>query len=311
MSYIGVQMARSRGVPFDDPRGDGIERAVTTRPPSTALLAVDSLDREQFPGSGTSANFTINKNQSLFNGFFSRVALNEIVLDWCIPNIGVETENNTFAIQLSPGPGSYSVVLPTGHYTVADVLDSIIIGLNTLAGAGTFRLEDSYGNAWVTGTSIGNVYIATTAGGNFTINNTALATQLNVAVGTVGNAFPVSCPKLLPYYYIDFVSPQLTYNQDLKDNSTSSVVRDVLYRWVFAHDNVPQALDRYNYPILQGYKEFVTRRYLSFPKQILWNPSMPVGQISFQIYTSNGDLLDPTALDGECEFQMSLLFSEN
>lgn len=315
MSLISVQMAKSRGAMFNDPRGDGIEKAVTIRPPSTALLAVDSLDRTQPGSAGSSANFIINKNQSLFNGFFSRIALNEIVLDWCIPNIGAYTENNTLTVTTTAGPTTITITLADGHYLVADALDTIVALLNAPGPAGfgpnTFRLEDQFGNAWGA-TSYGTVFLATTAGGTFTIGPSTLQGQLGLATGVAAaSEFPIICPKLLPYYYIDFVSPQLTYNQDLKDNSTSSVVRDVLYRWVFAYDNVPQALDRYGFPILQGYKEFVTRRYLSFPKQILWNPSMPVGQLSFQIYTSNGDLLDPTALGGECEYQMSLLFSEN
>ena len=290
---------------------EGVDRAVTVRPSSTALLSVDSLDREQTPGSGTSANFIINKNQSLFNGFFHRIALNEIVLDWCIPNVSAYTENNTLTVTTTAGPTTHTITLADGHYLIADVLDTIVSLLNTAFGAGTFRLEDSFGNAWGAG-SYGTVFLATTGGGTFTIAASTLQSQLGLATGVAAaNAFPIVCPKLLPYYYVDFVSPQLTYNQDLKDNTTSVIARDVLYRWVFAYDNVPSALDRYGYPILQGYKEFVTRRYLNYPKQVLWDPKQPLGQLSFQVYTSNGDLLDPTALGGEMEYQMSLLFSEN
>lgn len=309
MSFMAVQMAR-RGGPAA-PIETGLDQGTTTRPPSTAVLAVDSLDRAQTPGSGTSANFVINKNQALFNGFFNRIALNELVLDWCIPNIGAYTENNTLTVTTTAGPTTHTITLADGHYLVADALDTIVVELNTAFGAGTFRLEDQFGAAWGA-TSYGTVFLATTAGGTFTIAASGLQGQLGLATGVAAaDSFPVICPKLLPYYYIDFVSPQLTYNQDLKDNSTSQVARDVLYRWVFAYDNVPPTEDRYGFPILQGYKEFVTRRYLSFPKQILWNPAMPVGQLSFQIYTSNGDLLNPTALGGECEYQMNLLFSEN
>jgi len=313
MSYMAVQMARRMGA--SAPIETGLDQGTTTRPPSTAVLAVDSLDRAQTPGSGTSANFVINKNQALFNGFFNRIALNELVLDWCIPNVGAYTENNTLTVTLTSGSVTKTITIADGHYTIADALDTLIAGLNAATpggfGAGTFRLEDQFGAAW-SATSYGTVFLATTGGGTFTIGSSNLQAQLGLATGvTAADSFPVSCPKLLPYYYIDFVSPQLTYNQDLKDNSTSVVARDVLYRWVFAYDNVPPTEDRYGFPILQGYKEFVTRRYLSFPKQILWNPTMPVGQLSFQVYTSNGDLLDPTGLGGECEYQMNLLFSEN
>lgn len=293
---------------------DNQDRAVTTRPSSTALLSVDSLDRVGGAGSGTAGDFLINKNQSIFNGFFTRIALNEVTLDWCIPNITEELRNNTFTVTV--GATTITVDVPDGTYTFAECIDTLVALLNAPGpagfGAGTFRIEDRTGAAWVPGTSIGLAFLATTAGGNFTITQTNLSGQLGIAQGVANSQFPFICPKLLPYYYIDFVSPQLTYNQDLKDNTTSSVVRDVLYRWVFAYDNsTVTPLDKYGYPILQGYKSFVARRYLNYPKQILWNPAQPVGQLGFQIYTSNGDLLDPTALGGECEYQLSLLFSEN
>jgi hypothetical protein len=312
MSFISVQMAKRMG--SSAPIEEGLDKGITVRPPSTALLSVDSLDRTQVPGNQSSANFIINKTNSIFNGFFNRIAMNELVLDWCIPNVAAYFENNELTVTLTSGPVTNTITLADGHYLIADVLDSIVTQLNDAGafGPGTFELQDASGNAWVAGTSYGTVFLATVGGGTFTIGASNLQAQLGLATGVAAaNSFPVICPKLLPYYYIDFVSPQLTYNQDLKDNTTSSVARDVLYRWVFAYDNVAPPLDRYGYPILQGYKEFVTRRYLSYPKQILWNPKTPLGQLSFQVYTSNGDLLDPTAIGGEMEYQMSLLFSEN
>lgn len=284
------------------------DKAVTVRASSTALLSVDSLDRTQVAGTQTSTNFTINKPNSIFNGFFNRIAMNEIVLDWCVPNISDEYDpaNNVFGVTMNPGPGAFSVTIPSGHYTVEEVLDYVIAGLNALAGAGSFRLEDANGNAWTSGP----VYLGSTIG-TFDVDPTELAKQLSLdTVITAQNSYSILCPKLLPIYYIDFVSPQLTYNQDLKDNTTSQIVRDVLYRWVLAYDNVPIPTDAYGFPIYQGYRAFISRRYLNYPKQILWNPTQPVGQLSFQIYSSYGELLDLTNL-GNLEYQMSLLFSEN
>jgi len=290
---------------------EDLDKGVTTRASSTALLSVDSLDRNQTDPSQSSGNFLISKNQSLFNGFFNRIAMNEIVLDWCVPNISAGFNNNKFGVTLSPGPGAYSVTLPVGHYTAAEALDYILAGLNSLAGVGFFRFEDINGAVYVAGTSVGPVCLATTAGGNFSVDNTPLAKQLSVDTTGTGNNFPFGCPKILPIYYLDFVSPQLTYNQDLKDNTTSAIVRDTLYRWVFAYDNGPIPLDKYNYPIFQGYRPFITRRYLNYPKQILWNPQMPVGQLGFQVYDQDGNIVDAADYEGEMEYQMSLLFSEN
>jgi len=312
MSFIGVQMAKRLGAAGRIE--EDTDRAVTVRPSSTALLSVDSLDRAQFAGSGTSTNFSINKNQSLFNGFFTRIALNELVLDWCIPNVSAayEPANNSITVDLVPGPGSYSVTIPSGNYTVAECLDAVVRALNDPGafGAGAFVIHDASGSPY-SATVGGPAYLHSTLG-NFSVVAGALQEQLDIAlVPTGANDYEITCPKLLPLYYIDFVSPQLTYNQDLKDQTTSTVVRDALYRWVFAYDNGPIPLDKYSYPILQGYKPFVARRYLNYPKQILWNSAMPVGQLTFQVYTSYGELLDPTEFEGEVEFQMSLLFSEN
>lgn len=312
---MSVQMARHHGALSAAEVGD---KGVTTRPASTALLSVDSFDRTQEDAegnqitSGISTNFSINKNQSIFNGFFNRIAVAEVVLDWCIPNISKVTLNNSMSVTV--GATTILFTIPDGHYTVADVLDRIVYELNLPTpdgfGAGTFRLEDQFGVAW-SATSWGAVYLATTAGGNFTINTTKLQQQLTLQTGVAGDAFPVTCANLLNIRYIDFVSPQLTYNQDLKDNTTAISQRDTLYRWCLAYDNVPPSLDRYGYPIYQGYQEFVARRVLPYPKQILWDPRQPIGQLSFQVYDDGGELLVPSVYGGEMEFQMSLLLSEN
>lgn len=310
MSFIATQLAQRLGAAGRIEEAE--DKAVTTRPSSTALLSVDSLDRVN-SSVVSSGDFLINKSNSIFNGFFNRIALNEIVLEWCIPNISAGHGNNVFAVSNVGGGGgpNYSVTLPPGFYTAAQVIDYVLAELNVLAGAGTFRLEDLNGNPYVAGTSVGAVCLATTGGGTFEVDNTPLAVQLSMDVVNTGNSFPIGCPKILPIYYLDFVSPQLTYNQDLKDNTTSEIVRDVLYRWVLAYDNDPIPLDKYNYPILQGYRSFISRRYLNYPKQILWNPSQPVGQLGFQVYDQNGDLVIATDYAGDMEYQLSLLFSEN
>jgi hypothetical protein len=306
MSFIGVQMAKRLGAAGRIE--EDTDRAVTVRPSSTALLSVDSQDRSF----GNPGDFIINKNQALFNGFFHRIAMNEIVLDWCVPNITPATFNNSISVTL--GAVTVLTTIPTGFYNVSECLDEIVYQLNRPSpdgfGPATFRVEDRTGAAWGTG-SYGLAYLATTAGTNFTINPTKLAEQMGLATGVVGKAYPVTCPNILGIRYVDFVSPQLTYNQDLKDNTTNPIVRDVIYRWVMGYDNVPCPLDIYGYPIFQGYKEFVTRRSLNYPKQILWNPTQPLGQLTFQVYDDGGDLLNPADYSGEMEYQMSLLFSEN
>jgi hypothetical protein len=79
-----------------------------------------------------------------------------------------------------------------------------------------------------------------------------------------------------------------------------------------AWENQP-SVDKYGFPIYQGYTPFVARRYLPFPKQIKWDSNLPIGQLNFEIIDSSGNLV-PTKFnggDGDLEFQMTLLVSEN
>ena len=267
------------------------EKASTFRFPSTANLYIDSLDRTQ----GTSANFLINQKQNILTGFFTRLAVNEIVLDYGIPNIRAVDTNNTISVLVGASP--YNITLNDGFYTAKEALDRIVALLNTAVGSATFSITtDADGDASLTNTS------------NYTIVETTLSQQLNFTGGaTASTSKLVESPVILATKYIDIVCDNLTYCQDLKDTSTNSNARDVLYRWYLAWDS-ECSYDAYGFPILQGYRQFIQRRYLSFPKQIKWDNNQPIGQLSFQLYYSDGSLYDTT--NGELEFNMSLLVSE-
>ena len=75
---------------------DEVRGGTTIRNPSTANLLIDSSDRD----GGTSANFTIQKKNSILNGFFSRLAVSEVILNWSVPNISSATSNDVFSINI-------------------------------------------------------------------------------------------------------------------------------------------------------------------------------------------------------------------
>ena len=266
--------------------------------PSTANFLIDSTDRDETRYASAS-DFQIVANASLFNGFFTRLGVVEVVLDWCVDNISAAADNNLFTVNV--GGTDYTVTIPDGQYTVAQALDELVAQLNALPVPGV-----TFSVGGVAGASGAKTLSGTAA---FTVVVTNLSIELNVASGVAGTDFPINCPLLLPYTYIDFVSPQLTYCQDLKDNTTNYVKRDTLYRWYFAWDG-PAPLDVYGYPINQGYQRFIQRRYLNFPKQIRWDNIQPIGNLSFQVYTSQGSLLSIEEGAGEFEWKMSLLISE-
>lgn len=274
---------------------DKHQNGITIRYPATANLLIDSIDRS----SGSSADFVINKNYSILNGFFHRLAVSEVVLDWCVDNVSAAAGNNTLTV-LDSTSASFTVTVPDGSYTVESLLDVLVVLLN----------DDIKGQVFsIATTTAGYVELSSTE--NFTIEEGALQAQLNLLFGEEGTAFPVNCPVILPYTYIDFISPELTYNQALKDATTNYVEQNVLYRWYFAWE-VPAPVDGYGYPIFQGYERFIARRVLPFPKQIRWENNIPIGQISFQVRSSQGAVLTPSQTgNGELEWKMTLLVSEN
>lgn len=328
------------------PIDDGLDKAVTMRPSSTANFYVDSTDKL----SGTSGDFLIYKNQSLFNGFFNRIAVSEVVMDWGLPNIAAWWGNNTISV-VNGGTGVTigPVTLVDGFYTAIQALKAVASAVNAAAATAgdPLRLSVQFDSL--------DVKLVSTGAGNdpfyvFWIDGVdppyALARQLFTSAQLAGAAVQdtkliCSSPRLLGTTYVDIVSPQLTYNQDLKDSTTSDVARDVLYRWYFANDNVPQEresiLQAYvadagttapavqlltptDLPVLQGYTAFVSRRALPVPKQIRWETQQPIGQVAFQVYDDRGRLIDTRNFPYDAtsgygganfQFQMSMLLSEN
>ena len=283
----------------------GIEKGTTIRTPSTANLMIDSRDRDENVYSSP-WDFQIVRNQALMNGSFTRIGTTEVVMEWRESNIQGASglKNNTITFDLSGiAPNTYSgtqtVQLFEDNYTIAECLDSIVSNLNDLSGTTgmTFSIR----------TAPKPVSIVV-KGGWAEVQEGTLADQLDITVNAQETVLNIIEPDLRPYRYLDIVSPQLTYCQDLKDNSTATTSKDVLCRWYFAFDE-QNMLDKYGFPILMGYTQFVTRRIYNPPKQIKWDNIQPVGNVSFQVYDENGDLVKDNFTSSE--WLMTLQFSEN
>lgn len=266
------------------------EKGVPVRMPSTANLLIDSADR---PLQTKMNDFYITKNASLLNGFFTRLSATEVVLEWDTPNI-LTGVNDTFAIifdPAGPAPQPAQAVLAQGFYTIAEALDEIVAQLN-VASAG---FPNPPGNPTFAIALVGGQYVlrATAPTIAFTVQASPLQEQLFPGFGGfTATSFPIAYGDLRPTRYIDFVSPQLTYNQDVKDSTSAITSRDVVVRWYFAYGEEPTAVDAYNMPILMGYTPFFVRRTFNPPKQIKWSANQPIGQLQFQLFNSNGTLLD-------------------
>ena len=284
-----------------------MDRATTIRMPSTANLMVDSADRNTSIYSSP-WDFAIQKNQSIQNGFFTRIGVTEVTLEWCNPNISSDLSNNIFRLDISgTNANNFSVqdlpiTLTSGNCTVAEAVENIVEVLNLLTGTTgtTFTIQSNFGVPYID-VSGAVVTVSTTS--------STLNSQLGLSALEQDVIRFIYCPDLQIYRYLDFVSSQLTYAQDLKDNSTSNINRDVLVRWYMA-DDVPEQLDSLGFPILMGYKNFKRRRIFNPPKQIKWDNNLPIGNLTFQVYDESGDIInDPGSL--RSNFLMTLQLSEN
>lgn len=263
----------------------GVEKGTLVRVPATANLMIDSADRVNLTATSP-WNFFINKKQNLINGFFNRIGVTEVVLDWCVPNISADIGNNTLTVvDVSGTAVNQTITVPDNCYTMAQLLNQLVAQLNLVAWpiAGVTFSVSQFG---------GQVSLACTR--SFQISGSVLTSDLaipnNQIQVSITNLFIPPCADIRSYFYIDFVGEQLTSVQDVKDSSTAPLVRDVLCRWYFDEDT-QETYDQYGFPIYMGYKPFSRRRLFNPPKQIKWENISSVGQIGFQVYDQVGNLL--------------------
>ena len=333
------------------------EKGVPIREASTANFLISSIDRNLYennnPVNTNAGNFVIQKGNSLFNGFFTRIGVQEVVLTWQLPNVydisggtGSQSEiaNGGFvkdasvSVDVSGGAQTIATTVPVGIYTIASALDTMVARLNTAIGGASpyFAVTQVGTQVIITGTrtwrfspannpnisqdlgfGIGGSYTLTKSIRNSSIPGlnaypNATATLYQIQSSPFFYASGTSLPSLRQWQYIDFVSYQLTYNQDIKDSSTSTSTRDVLHRWYLSSSEGqnPPFQDSYGFTILPTYVPFTERRDFAFPKQIKWMPNMPIGQVAFEVWATdvqgNNYLL---STDGY-EWMMTLLVSE-
>jgi len=284
----------------------GIDKAITFRQPSTANLLIDSADRNTTINP-SAWDFQITKSESIQNGFFTRIGTTEVVLEWCEDNIN-STLGNTLGLFDLSGV-LRTITIPPGKYTVSDALDALVAGFNASStiGISSGRLFS------VSTTKVPGQVVIDISGLAVGVQNIRtlfpLWTRLDVgAPSNPTNTLLILCPDLRPYRYLDFTCAELTYAQDLKDNTTSNINRDVLTRWYFSYDE-QNYLDTYGFPILMGYTRFCLRRLYNPPKQIKWDTNLPIGNLRFQVYDDEGNILSTS--DTSSQWLMTLQLSEN
>ena len=309
MSYIGVQLARHNAFPS---AAEIEDRATTTRPSSTAVFGIDSDDRyktyaERRTSTTYPFSFSISKSESLLNGFFTRLAATEFRMYWTLPNISAAWGNNTLQIFITGGTGNpYTITIPDGFYDLQTLLATIQDLVRAIDDGGGALLPGFLAVARVDGSST----YASGSGTTFnwvrpTTNSKTLYDMLNLVNATPATAATSQgggIANLRSTDYIDIISPELTYNQDLKDGSSAPIVRDMLVR-IYLDDPVKSdgrpttnlfdntgAADGFQVPqydvttFTNGCSPFTIYRQFSFPKQIAWNNTQPIGNLTFEMY---------------------------
>ena len=285
------------------------EAGTPIREPAVANLMIDSADSPLTNGFRTNPwNFVIAQKESILNGFFTRLATTEVVLEWNVPNISAANGNVTLTFTVSGG-ATTTITLPDGFYTTYQLITSFIDKANAAQAAVTFKLEATTDNTGPPGFFVS----AATGSPNVAFTSTTLLSQLGIVPTSYATAWYLTNVDLRYYRYLDFVSSLLTGNQNVKDSSTSAFKRNVLCRWYMAYDN-PVALDLGGWPIFMGYEPFALRRMFSPAKQIRWQPNMPIGQLDFQVYgisyAGAGSLVVSPAYDSRSNWLMTIQVSE-
>jgi hypothetical protein len=336
MSAIGVQIRRNNAYQSIEQIED---RGITVRSPSTSLLLVDSKDRyrdfvQASQGTTSPYDFNIYKAQSILNGFFHRIALTEIVFPWAIYNMITPLQSISFTYDDGVNPPATSTITlgnPSplnfvGFFTpdeIAAELQTQILLVNPALAGTTVAYINGYMNflfpVGVTASFDRDPALTPTAYQLFDFLN------MNADNTVLQNVQLSGYTRCRWTEYVDIVCSQLTYNQDLKDSSTSYFSQDVLARvyledednkiipvWDSTNNEVLMPVDT---QVLGTYPSVIYRKF-PHPKQIQWNNEQPIGNLRFQVFDDKGRIL--TSYDTEDlpdyklpNWRMSLLVSEN
>ena len=317
---------------------------VKTRPPSSALLGIDSANRFQSLILGALATNNLSPNASPYDfnlyaptnfiqGFFTRIAVSEITFPFAIPNINEFTNQIRFWYSATPGNAtSYILTLTKGWYD-----------FDTLA----TQLQTKMNAAGIAGKTFTVLYDDTQPGPSYTYSASVDAPAANDKIwfqpyyqngyenqkglfemmnwspfgyqtaGVQASSTTIGgSPTLLFTKYVDIVCANLTAVQDVRDGSSSNRPRDAICRLYLT--------DSLNSDLTLGSKPFNVLRQYTNPKFIKWENNLPVASLSFQVYNDSGYILSGVipaaagAYDAEQviksrqnpDWQMTMLLSE-
>lgn len=311
------------------PNTNARQAVQNVRPISTSLLTIDSEDRyvdyiDARANPTSPYQFTIRKNESLMNGFFTRVGVTEVNLPWTIPNINLKTSSIQVIYSPTGDPSAVfinTINLLTGFYTPSQLAIAMTQAVRDISND-LLDFEMTYGGGPIppaastnaTGVQpyfqyyvgpVPNLTIAfypvlyNTDTYPYTSQTKQLFdvlgfTSINTIQSQQGDSAYTLCQAIR---YVDIVCNQLTQVASLKDQTSQTVARDMLCRIYLGDGNgsgqsTIQA-DASGIFCPPGCAPTTIHRLFPVPKYIQWVPNQPIpGFLQFTVYDDAGDVLD-------------------
>lgn len=344
----------------------------TFRQPQTTEVHLDSLDRynpKELPSTATFQNFpnsqavargagpimlpappggdggtscVINPGRAMAYGYFSRVAITQMYLNWEVPLI-VSGVNDQLLVQyaLSPtgAPTYATITIPQGNYTattMASTLQGLIRAINVLLGAATVTAPSA--NSAIPG-------FLFAAGGStfmcFAFGLPGVTEQQQVRYGRTAKLLGIGrtafgyaplqgapyqanppimwatatggSPSLVYTDYVDVVSQQLTNFKAAKDgNSSIASPSGVIARiWLTETTSMqsPPNNEQPNDPNNIGSGPFSLVKTWVNPNWSQWSPNQTLNSVDITLIDSYGVVL-PWSPQFSTEWSATLTFSE-
>lgn len=286
--------------------------AETSRAPASAFLLIDSQDRFQksslkgYPdvsgflwgmieqtNTQPVNNFIIQKRQPFLSGYFTRLAVTEVRLEFNSPN--VNPRNNKIIFIDNPGT-SHTITVPENFYTPVELASALQSALTTAIPAQTWTVAFS-ANAFSIESDEDFQFVPfqyqtidQSLKGLFFLMGFSPAEAFIDDTEHFGTIFP----PMTYTRYVDVCSRQLTQYQKVKDNSTREnqtpavLCRIYLGNYTTEGIGIGDSTATLYYP---GCRPAVIQRLFNVPKYSAWNPGAFIDQIDIQLRDDVGNLL--------------------
>ena len=316
------------------------------RPPASAYLLIDSLDRYENSNFGAdntnivlrnylagaspgADNFTISRNTPLLSGYFTRLAITQVQFEYNIPTV-LTNFNDTLYMVYTQGANvnvQVPVTLDAGWYNNVD-----------LAAELQTQIRAALATAGVTNNGFTVTFGKPTYSLTFETNNTdtfnfflvvppVLLSAVEEAqrlkalqlVGITLDQLSVNAtnttlvanrsPRLIYTQYVDIVSRNLTKYQRVKDADTAAQNNKsyIVARVYFVAPNTVQFVDATGEGF--GSRPFIICVDYNTPKHIKWSPNEAVHELDFQLLDEYGEELVWDTFYAS-EFQLTIMASE-